>query len=115
MKRIFAIAAVATAMVSCGDTTGYNDTTPAEKLVMHLEMLVDADKIMYGHQDDLMYGHSWKIEDGGGTDPHWDCFWCELNADINSAEVDHLITHDQAAYLRREYLRMGDSAGPSYT
>ena len=58
---------------------------------------------------------SWKIEDGGGTDPHWDCFWCELNADINSAEVDHLISHDQAAYLRREYLRMGDSAGPSCT
>jgi len=58
---------------------------------------------------------SWKIEDGGGTDPHWDCFWCELNADINSAEVDFLITHDQAAYLRREYLRMGNSAGPSCT
>ena len=64
MKRIFAIAAMAAAMVSCGDTTGYKETTPAEKLVMHLEMLVDADKIMYGHQDDLMYGHSWKIEDG---------------------------------------------------
>ena len=64
MKRIFAIAAIAAAMLSCGDTTGYMETTPAEKLVMHMEMLVDADKIMYGHQDDLMYGHSWKIEDG---------------------------------------------------
>ena len=53
---------------------------------------------------------SWKIEDSGATDPHWDCFWCELNADINSAEVDHLISHEQAAYLRSEYLRMGNSA-----
>ena len=36
----------------------------------------------------------------------WDLYWCELNADINSAEVDELITHEQADYLRRVYLRM---------
>ena len=57
---------------------------------------------------------SWKIEDGGGTDPHWDCWWCELNADINSAEVDYLISHEQAAYLRRKYLRMGAPSVPLY-
>lgn len=49
---------------------------------------------------------SWSIEDNGGTDLHWDCYWCELNADINSAEVDGLISRRQAIYLRREYLRM---------
>ena len=49
---------------------------------------------------------SWQIEDSGGIDTHWDCYWCELNADINSAEVDGLISHRQAAYLRSEYLRM---------
>ena len=57
---------------------------------------------------------SWKIEDGGGTDLHWDCWWCELNADINSAEVDCLISHEQAAYLRRKYLRMGEPSAPLY-
>jgi len=49
---------------------------------------------------------SWMIEDSGETDFHWDCHWCELNADINSAEVDELISHRQASYLRRKYLRM---------
>jgi hypothetical protein len=49
---------------------------------------------------------SWAIEDAGGTDIHWDLYWCELNADINSAEVDQSISPEQAGYLRREYLRM---------
>ena len=49
---------------------------------------------------------SWSIEDSGGTDLHWDIYWCDLNADINSAEVDGVISSEQAAYLRRVYLRM---------
>lgn len=49
---------------------------------------------------------SWKIEDSGGTDLHWDLYWCELNADINSAEVDKVISAEQANYLRKVYLRM---------
>lgn len=49
---------------------------------------------------------SWKIIDSGKTDLHWDLYWCELNADINSAEVDQLITSEQAWYLREKYLRM---------
>ena len=49
---------------------------------------------------------SWEIEDSGEKDWHWDIYWCELNADINSAEVDQEITHEQAAYLRKKYLRM---------
>ena len=54
---------------------------------------------------------SWKIVDGGKVDLHWDLYWCELNADINSAEVEEQITTEQARYLRRKYLRMesGDS------
>lgn len=31
---------------------------------------------------------SWELEDSGQTDYHWDIYWCDLNADINSAEVD---------------------------
>ncbi len=49
---------------------------------------------------------SWEIEDSGGTDLHWDLYWCELNADINSAEVDKVISAEQANYLRKVYLRM---------
>lgn len=49
---------------------------------------------------------SWSIIDNGGKDLHWDCYWCELNADLNSAEVEGLITSEQAWYLREKYLRM---------
>ena len=57
---------------------------------------------------------SWAIEDNGGTDLHWDCYWCELNADINSAEVDELISHKQADYLRRQYLRFSGDVLKSF-
>lgn len=49
---------------------------------------------------------SWKIVDSGKRDLHWDLYWCELNADINSAETEQEISSDQAWYLRRKYLRM---------
>ena len=49
---------------------------------------------------------SWEIEDSGKKDYHWDLYWCELNADINSAEVDQVISSEQAWYLRKKYLRM---------
>ena len=49
---------------------------------------------------------SWEIEDSGQRDMHWDIYWCELNADINSAEVDQIISSEQAWYLRKKYLRM---------
>ena len=61
--RLTVIAAILSVLTSCADTTGYADATPAERLVMRLEMQVEADRIMYGHQDDYMYGHSWKLED----------------------------------------------------
>ncbi|MBR3167872.1 MAG: helix-turn-helix transcriptional regulator [Erysipelotrichaceae bacterium] len=49
---------------------------------------------------------SWEIEDAGKKDMHWDIVWCDLNADINSAETEQDITHNQARYLREKYLRM---------
>ena len=49
---------------------------------------------------------SWAILDQGGQDLHWDIYWCDLNADINSAETEQEISADQAWYLRRKYLRM---------
>lgn len=49
---------------------------------------------------------SWKIEDSGESDLHFDIYWCELNADINWAETEHEISSEQAWYLRRKYLRI---------
>lgn len=49
---------------------------------------------------------SWLILDSGKEDLHWDCYWCELNADINAAEIEQRISREQAGYLRRKYLRM---------
>ena len=49
---------------------------------------------------------SWETVDSGKEDMHWDIYWCDLNADINSAEVENLISSEQAWYLRRKYLRM---------
>lgn len=48
----------------------------------------------------------WAVLDSGGEDLRWDCRYCELQADINSAEVDGLISSEQAWYLREEYLRI---------
>lgn len=33
-----------------------------------------------------------------------DCLYCELQSDINVAEVEQLITSEQAWYLREKYL-----------
>lgn len=49
---------------------------------------------------------SWEKIDSGKQDYHWDMIWCELNADINSAEVEQEISAEQAWYLREKYLRM---------
>lgn len=49
---------------------------------------------------------AWKIIDSGKKDYHWDLTWCELNSDINVAEVEQEISSEQAWYLREKYLRM---------
>lgn len=49
---------------------------------------------------------SWERLDRGEEDLHWDCWWCQLSADINSAEVNQEISAEQAWYLRKKYLRM---------
>ena len=36
----------------------------------------------------------------------WDCLYCELQSDINVAEVEQLITSEQAWYLREKYLEI---------
>ena len=49
---------------------------------------------------------AWEAEDNGANDLHFDAYYCELQADINSAEVEGEISSEQAWYLRETYLRI---------
>ena len=53
-------AAIALALASCGDG---DRTAPRQQLLDRLAASVADGKILYGHQDDLSYGHAWKVED----------------------------------------------------
>lgn len=35
---------------------------------------------------------------------YYDCYWCQANSDINVHEIEGIITHEQADYLRHKYL-----------
>lgn len=37
---------------------------------------------------------------------YWDCFYCELQSNINVAEVEQIISSEQAWYLREKYLHI---------
>ena len=49
---------------------------------------------------------AWAKRDAGEKYLRWDCDYCSLQSDINSAEVTGIITSEQAWYLREEYLRI---------
>lgn len=49
---------------------------------------------------------AWKKLDSGEEYLLWDCDYCNLQTDINIAEVEQMISEEQAWYLREKYLRM---------
>lgn len=49
---------------------------------------------------------AWAKIDNGEEYLQWDCDYCELQADINNAEVNLMISEEQAWYLREKYLRI---------
>lgn len=49
---------------------------------------------------------AWEKLDRGESYLRWDCDYCSLQSDINSAEVNGMISGEQAWYLRETYLRM---------
>lgn len=49
---------------------------------------------------------AWDKLDSGAEYFHWDCDYCSLQSDINSAEVNQLISSEQAWFLREKYLRL---------
>ena len=59
LKPILCGALAIVLAVSCGSKA----QTGRARLLACLKASVDAGKIMYGHQDDLCYGHAWTVED----------------------------------------------------
>lgn len=49
---------------------------------------------------------AWRKLDAGEEYYGWDCDYCDLQASINVAEVEQIISTEQAWYLREKYLRM---------
>ena len=84
------------------DTADYDRETGMPKDETHFEKGLPA----YLQSSIKKMADSWKTIDSGNQDLHWDLCWSELNADINSAEVEQEITPEQAWYLRKKYLRM---------
>ena len=65
MKYLLYMLAILAA-VSCGGREPVE--TPAQWLRTKLYHSVKSGKILYGHQDDLCYGHAWKVEDWENDD-----------------------------------------------
>ena len=61
MKRILILAALVAVACSTGNKKPME--TPKDQLVHTLFSYAESGKITYGHQDDLFYGHTWKVED----------------------------------------------------
>lgn len=49
---------------------------------------------------------AWRKLDSGAVYLRWDCDYCNLQSDINNAEVNQLISTEQAWFLREKYLRL---------
>ena len=49
---------------------------------------------------------AWQKLDRGEKYLRWDCDYCNLQTDINNAEVNQVISPEQARYLREKYLRL---------
>lgn len=50
--------------------------------------------------------NTWEKIDSGEKYTHWDGDYCNLQTDINNAEVNQIISEEQAWYLREKYLRI---------
>ena len=55
---LFAVALCA----ACGPRDKKPMETPKDELVQRLFTYAENGQIAYGHQDDLFYGHTWKVE-----------------------------------------------------
>lgn len=49
---------------------------------------------------------TWDRMAAGETCSRWDCWYADLQSDINIAETENIISPEQAWYLREKYLHM---------
>ena len=63
MNKLIPMILTAAALVSCSTGNKKPVETPKDQLVHTLFSHVEKGEILYGHQDDLSYGHAWKVED----------------------------------------------------
>ena len=66
LPKIILMGMALLALSACGNKNGKPVQTPKDRTVARLYGGVEAGKILYGHQDDLVYGHTWKVEDVAG-------------------------------------------------
>lgn len=52
----------------------------------------------------LIYKTAMEKQQNGIVVTLMDCYYCELQSDINSAEINNIISSEQAWYLREKYL-----------
>ena len=57
---------------------------------------------------------AWDKLDRGEKYMRWDCDYCNLQTDINNAEVNQIISTEQAWYLREKYLRIERARSVDY-
>ena len=85
--------------------------TPAEQLVSRLVAQIEAGKVMFGHQDSFLYGHSWKIaEDAVSFDRSdikdvADVYPSLYGMDLGGIELDSPLNID-----RNDFVQMRKSA-----
>ncbi len=63
MKKLVLLSALALALAACGSGNKKPMETPKDQLVHRLFEYAQNGQIAYGHQDDLFYGHNWKVTD----------------------------------------------------
>jgi len=63
MKRLIAFLIVPFLFAAASCSGPEKEKSAAEELLARFQSSVADGVIMYGHQDDLFYGHSWKVED----------------------------------------------------
>ena len=109
MLKLRYIAAVA-AVVCLASCSSPKELTPAENLKRQITSYVEQGQIMFGHQDDYMYGHSWKLEPDAAeynrSDVHATCgkYPAVYGMDLGGIEMDweanldrNLFSHMRAA------------------
>ena len=65
MRQILILTSLLALLTGCGPKTKTPPPveSPKDALVKQLFSYVENGQIAYGHQDDLVYGHAWKVED----------------------------------------------------